>query len=299
MTAVVINGNALSEKIQQELAGEVEQLKAQGKTPHLVAVQVGDNPASKIYAKKQQKSCEAIGTKYTLKHLPHDTDEAGLIYQITALNNDLSVSGIILQMPLPPAINARKIQALISPVKDVEGVNPANIGRLVYGDSRLGPCTAVGAVELLKSLNVPIEGQDAVVVGHSEIVGKPIGLLLLGVNATVSTVHVYTKDLASYVRKADILFVGTGKRQAVWLRYKRDKKKNPSTPPPDLSPLITADMLKPGAVVIDVAINCIPKRLDKKGEPVLNSKSKPAMVTVGDVDYEAALCRTDDRCDAA
>jgi len=123
MTAEVIDGDRAAEKIHQELAAEVEQLKALGKTPHLVAVQVGGNPASKIYVKNQQKSCEAIGIKYTLKQLPDGTDEAGLIHQISMLNNDLTVSAIILQMPLPPAINARKIQALINPVKDVEGIS--------------------------------------------------------------------------------------------------------------------------------------------------------------------------------
>jgi len=288
MPAHIIDGEAVAAKVLNTLKQEVKDLKAKGKTPRLVAVQVGESPASKVYVKNQQRSCEEIGLNYTLDQLPENTDEAGLIQRVQDLNQAQSVTGIILQMPLPQGINARTVQAIIHPLKDVEGMNPANMGRVVYGNPNPGPCTAVGAVELLKSLNVPIQGQDAVVVGHSEIVGKPISLLLLALNATVSTVHVFTKDLASYVKRADILFVAAGKSQAMWLRFQRERQKNPATPPPDISPLIKADMLKPGAVVIDVAINRIPKSIDEKGNPALNEKGRPAIVTVGDVDFEAA-----------
>jgi len=288
MPAQIIDGDALAGKIRDSLTQEIEGLRSKGKEPHLTAVQLGENPASKIYVRNQQRNCEAIGIRYTLLQVPGDTDESGLTERIQALNADDAVTGIILQMPLPKDIDARKIQSIINPLKDVEGMNPANMGRLVYGDANPGPCTAVGAVELLKATGVPIEGQNAVVVGHSEIVGKPISLLLLGLNATVSTVHIFTKDVPSFVGNADILFVAAGKSQAVWARYKRAKKKDPATPSPDLSPLIAADMIKPGAVVIDVAINRIPKALDSEGKPVLNEKGKPAMKTVGDVDFEAA-----------
>jgi len=288
MPAHIIDGEAVAAKVLNTLKQEVKDLKAKGKTPRLVAVQVGESPASKVYVKNQQRSCEEIGLNYTLDQLPENTDEAGLIQRVQDLNQAQSVTGIILQMPLPQGINARTVQAIIHPLKDVEGMNPANMGRVVYGNPNPGPCTAVGAVELLKSLNVPIQGQDAVVVGHSEIVGKPISLLLLALNATVSTVHVFTKDLASYVKRADILFVAAGKSQAMWLRFQRERQKNPATPAPDISPLIKADMLKPGAVVIDVAINRIPKSIDEKGNPALNEKGRPAIVTVGDVDFEAA-----------
>jgi len=288
MPAQIINGDEIAAKIQAALKEQVRELQSKGKAPHLVAVQVGENPASKIYVKNQARSCEEIGIAYTLDQLSESTDEAGLVRRIGELNADASVTGIILQMPLPPGVDARRIQALISPLKDAEGMNPANIGRLVYGNPNPGPCTAVGAVELLKSTGVPVQGRDAVVVGHSEIVGKPISLLLLALNATVSTVHIFTKDVPSYVKRADILFVAAGKSQALWLRYQKEKKKNAAAPPPDLSPLITAGMIKPGAVVIDVAINRIPAALDGKGEPVLNEKGKPSMKTVGDVDFDAA-----------
>ena len=288
MPAQIIDGDAVAAGILEALKQQINELKSKNRVPHLTAVQVGENPASKIYVKNQQKSCEEIGIKYTLDQLAEATDEAGLIKRIHELNATPSVTGIILQMPLPQGVDARRVQSIINPLKDVEGMNPANMGRLVYGNPNPGPCTAVGAVELLKWIGVPIQGQDAVVVGHSEIVGKPIGLLLLALNATVSTVHIFTRDVASYVKKADILFVAAGKSQAMWLRYTRDKKKNPSAPLPDLTPLIKADMLKPGAVVIDVAINRIPKGLDASGEPVLNEKGKPAMITRGDVDFEAA-----------
>jgi len=288
MTAQIIDGDGVAAKILESVKQQAAELKSKNKSPHLVAVQVGENPASKIYVKNQQKSCNDVGIDYTLEQLPETTDEAGLLAKIQELNASAKVTGIILQMPLPAGVDARKVQASISPMKDVEGMNPANIGRLVYGNPNPGPCTAVGAVELLKSIGVPIQGRDAVVVGHSEIVGKPIGLLLLALNATVSTVHVFTKDVPSYVKKADILFVAAGKSQAMWGRYQRDKKKNPSAPLPDLLPLIKADMLKPGVVVIDVAINRIPKSVDAQGNPALNEKGKPAMITVGDVDFEAA-----------
>jgi len=288
MPAHIIDGDATAAGILASLKQEIEELAANGNQPHLVAVQVGENPASKIYVRNQKRSCEDIGIAYTLDELPEDTTEAGLIERIQELNSDPSVTGLILQMPLPKGIDARKIQAMINPLKDVEGMNPANLGQLIYGKATPGPCTAVGAVELLKDTGVSIQGQNAVVVGHSEIVGKPISLLLLGLNATVSTVHILTKDVPAFVREADILFVAAGKSQAMWLRYKREKKKNPATPPPDLSPLIPADIIKPGAVVIDVAINRIPKALDSDGNPVLNKKGKPAMQTVGDVDFEAA-----------
>lgn len=288
MPAQIIDGEAIAAKIIGSLKQEIEELKSKGKEPHLSAVQVGENPASRIYVRNQKRNCEEVGIKYTLVELPDDTTESGLIAKIEELNTDPAATGIILQMPLPKGIDARKIQALINPLKDVEGMNPANMGRLVYGNANPGPCTAVGAVELLKSVGAPIEGQNAVVVGHSEIVGKPISLLLLGLNATVSTVHIFTKDMPSFVRNADILFVAAGKAQAMWMRYKRAKKKDPSTPPPDLSPLVAADIIKPGAIVIDVAINRIPKALDSEGKPELNKKGKPAMKTVGDVDFEAA-----------
>ena len=294
MTAQIIDGDAVANGIKEGLKAEIESLKAAGKGPHLVAVQVGENPASAIYVKSQKKSCEEIGIEYTLDELSAETTEEQVLAHIGQLNSDPKVTGMILQMPLPAGVDARRIQATIAPQKDVEGMNPANMGMLIYGNPNPGPCTAVGAVELLKSTGVAIEGANATVVGHSEIVGKPIANLLLGLNATTRVAHVFTKDLAHHTRDADILFVAAGKSQALWLRYKSAKKKYDKSPEgdppalPDLSPLIPADIIKPGAVVIDVAINRIAKGFDENGDPVLNKKGKPSMKTVGDVDFEAA-----------
>jgi len=288
MAADVIDGGAIAQKITDGLKEEIATLTAAGRQPHLVAVQVGENPASRIYVRNQKKQCEEVGIRYTLDELPEDTTEAGLLAHVDKLNADPDVSAIILQMPVPAGVNARRVQMQIAPNKDAEGMNPANLGMLLYGGGEIGPCTAVGAVELIKSTGVEVKGKDAVVVGHSEIVGKPIALLLLGLNATTSVCHIFTQDLAKFTRQAEILVVAAGKSQAVWLRYKRMKKKDPNTPAPDLSPLISADMIKPGAIVIDVAINRIPVALDGDGKPTLNKKGKPAMKTVGDVDFEAA-----------
>jgi methylenetetrahydrofolate dehydrogenase (NADP+) / methenyltetrahydrofolate cyclohydrolase len=290
MSAQIIDGEAIAKKITDKVAADVAALKAAGRPPILHAVQANDNAGSKIYVKKQKETCEAVGIEYVLDELPIDSTEAALLAHIEKLNRDPKVTGIILQMPVPEGVNSRKLQAAIAPHKDAEGMTPANLGHLIYGKAEPGPCTAVGAVELLKSAGVKIEGQDAVVVGHSEIVGKPIANLLLGLNATVAVCHVFTKDLEAYVRKADILFVAAGKAQAVWGRYSREVKKNPALPPPDLSPLIPGAWIKEGAVIIDVAINRIPAGFEN-GKPVLDQKGKPKMKTVGDVDFDGALAR--------
>lgn len=292
MPAKIIDGNAIAEEIKSRVAADAAALSAKGLAPHLVAVQVGENPASKIYTNMQAKSCQSVGIEYELKTLPAEISEAALVEEIGKLNSDGQVTGIILQMPLPPAIDARKIQVTISPDKDVEGMHPVNTGRLFYGGGRVAPCTPMAAVELLKETVGNIAGKETVVVGHSEIVGKPIAMLLLqSLNeaATVTVCHIATRDLAAHTRNAEVLFVATGVSQARWLGYQRRKKAGEKVSPPDLSPLIKADMLREGAVVIDVAINRIPKALDENGDPVKNEKGKPAMVTVGDVDYEAAL----------
>jgi len=288
MTAQIIDGEALARKITEQVTADVISLKRAGRPPVLHAVQANDNPGSRMYVKMQKQTCESVGIEYVLDELPVDSSEEALVAHIQKLNADRKVTGIILQMPVPEGVNARRLQAMIAPHKDAEGMSPANMGRLIYGKAEPGPCTAVGAVELLKSTGVKIEGKDAVVVGHSEIVGKPIVNLLLGLNATVSCCHIFTRDLESYVRRAEILFVAAGKSQAVWTRYQREVKKNPNLPPPDLSPLIPATWVREGAVVIDVAINRIPVGFDKQGKPLLDAKGKPKMKTVGDVDFEGA-----------
>lgn len=295
MAAQIIDGEAVAREMQEQLVREIEGLKAAGRVPHLHAVQAGDNPASKVYVKNQQKSCEALGISYTLDQLPEESTQADILAFIQKLNADPACTGIILQMPLPAGCDARVVQARIAPEKDVEGMTAPNLGRLLYGSPNPGPCTAVGAVELIRRTGVDITGKPATVVGHSEIVGKPVALLLLAMNATTSVVHVYTANIRPYVEQADVLVVAAGKSQAMWLRYERALKKYLKDPGrtakpdlPDLSYLIPGQWVKPGAIVIDIAINRLPEALDESGQPVLNEKGKPKMKTVGDVEFDVA-----------
>ncbi len=264
MTAQLINGNALAQKIKNELTREVETLKNEGKAPHLFAVQVGKNPASQVYIRSQARTCEEIGLRYTLDSLPEDITEVDLIRHIQSLNENPSVTAIILQMPLPASINAQRVQSSIAPEKDAEGVNLASMGQLVYGKARLAPCTAMAAIELMKSTGVDIVGKEVTIVGRSAIVGKPVALLLLGLHATPTVCHTRTKDMAFHTKRADILIVAAGKPG-----------------------FIAGDLIKPGAVVIDVGINRVPE-YDADGKPVLNKSGKQKKKTVGDVDFESA-----------
>ncbi|MCX5776253.1 MAG: bifunctional 5,10-methylenetetrahydrofolate dehydrogenase/5,10-methenyltetrahydrofolate cyclohydrolase [Candidatus Firestonebacteria bacterium] len=268
MSAVLLDGEAVAKKIKDGLRKEIEGFKASGKELKLVAVQVGENAASRVYVNQQKKACEEIGVKYELKELPAVTTEKGLLDFIEGLNNDAAVTGIILQMPLPKEINPRNIQVKISPKKDVEGLNPYNMGLLVYGKQVVAPCTAMGAVELLKSSGVELKGKEVVIIGHSEIVGKPILLLMLQSlteSPTPTVCHIATKDTPSHTKKADIVFVAVGRPG-----------------------LVRAEMLKPGAIVIDIGINRVPV-LDANGAQVMDEKTgRPKMKTVGDVDFEKA-----------
>jgi methylenetetrahydrofolate dehydrogenase (NADP+)/methenyltetrahydrofolate cyclohydrolase len=298
--AQIIDGNAISEKMITDLTAECATLGKDGKKPHLVAVQCGDPPASRIYVNNQKKQCEAVGLKYTLDQLAEDASEGVIMEKINDLNNDPGVHGIILQMPLPQGVDAKKIQATITPHKDPEGMNPINFGGLIYGKTMPGPCTAVGAVELLKSTGVKVEGVPTVIIGHSEIVGKPVVNILLGMNATVSCCHIFTDPayLKEKVKEADILFIATGKRQYGWSQHAKvykawyaDPDNNPKPDMAklheDMSPLVTADMIKPGAVVIDIATNRIPAGFgdDDRAEP--NKKGNVKIVTRGDADFAA------------
>jgi len=263
MAATIIDGNRIAEDIKRGLREEIQKLKDKGKPIHLVAVQVGENPASRVYIKNQRKSCEEMGIAYTLDQLPEESTEDQLISHMEELNARKDVTGIILQMPVPQGINARKVQGMIAPQKDVEGMNPANMGQVIYGKPALGPCTAMGAVELVFSTGVELYGKEVTVVGHSEIVGKPVALLLLDKFCTTTVCHIATKDLAAHTRNADILLVAVGKPG-----------------------LIRKDMVKPGAIVIDIGINRVPV-IGPDGKPVLNEKGKPKKKTVGDCDFEA------------
>ncbi len=267
MTAKILDGEALAAKIKQGLKQEIAALTKQGKAPHLVAVQVGENTASRVYIKQQKAACEEMGITYELKEESADISREDLIYVIDELNKAANVTGIILQMPLPGHLDARGIQTEITPNKDVEGMHPLNMGRLVYGNAAIAPCTAMGAIELLQSSGVQLKGKEVIIVGHSEIVGKPIALLLLQSqleSPTPTVCHIATKNLKFHTQRADILIVAAGKPG-----------------------LIKADMIKKGAIVIDVGINRVPV-LDEKGKPVLNNQGKPKKKTVGDVEFEGA-----------
>lgn len=291
MSAKIIDGGVVAEEIRNQVSSDAAALAAAGRQPHLTAVQVGENPASKMYTNMQAKACESVGIEYELLNLPAEISQADLLRKIAELNTSAGTTGIILQMPLPAQIDARRVQVAISPAKDVEGMHPENMGKLFYGGGAVAPCTPMAAVELLKRTCGDLAGAETVVVGHSEIVGKPIAMILLqspDASPTVTLCHVATKDLASHTRRADVLIVAAGVSAARWGAYRRRKKAGEDVKAPDLAPLISAEMIKPGAIVIDVAINRIPKGFDENGQPVKNDKGKNAMKTVGDVDFEAA-----------
>ncbi len=292
MAARIIDGKSVAEEIRAEVAKAAEALAQEGKKPRLIAVQVGENPASRIYTNMQAKSCESVGIEYELLELSAEISQDDLLAKIDELNNDPKVNGLILQMPTPPQIDARQAQVAIAPVKDVEGMGPVNMGRLFYGGGLVAPCTAMAAVELLRRTCPDLSGKETVIVGHSEIVGKPLAAILLqspDASPTVTVCHVATNDLAAHTKRAEVLIVAAGVSQARWRSYSRKKKAGENPSLPDLSPLIKADMIAEGAIVIDVAMNRIPKGFDDNGETLKNDKGKTAMRTVGDVDYNGAL----------
>ena len=291
MSAELIDGKALAETLKSGVAADVEKLAASGPKVHLVAVQVGENPASRIYTNMQANACESVGIAYDLLTLPAEITQDDLLAKMAELNADPAVTGIILQMPLPKQVDARAVQVAIAPEKDVEGMHPVNMGRLFFGGGHVAPCTPMAAVALLRQACPDLAGKETVIVGHSEIVGKPIAAMLLeslDASPTVTVCHVATKDLAEHTRRAEVLIVAAGVSQARWMGYKRRKAAGENPSLPDLSPLVSGDMLRKGAVVIDVAINRIPKGFDESGEPLKNDKGKNAMRTVGDVDFAAA-----------
>ncbi len=229
MSARMLEGKPIADKIKEELVKDIEALKGRGVTPKLVALLVGANPGSEFYAGMQEKGCSSVGIEYELKKLPDDTPQDELEALIDQLNADAAVSGIILLMPVPPQINGRVMQAAIDPKKDVDGVHPVNLGRVVQGDRTLAPCTAQSVLALAEASGVELQGAEVCVVGHSEIVGKPVALLFLELLATVTVCHIGTRDTASHTRNAEILVSATG-----------------------VPGLIKPDWVKPGAIVIDV-----------------------------------------------
>lgn len=232
MAATIIDGKQIATKKHEEIAREVEKLKTENITPGLVVILVGDNPASRTYVKNKEKTCKSLGMNSILIELPETVSEEVLLNKIKELNQDKTIHGILVQLPLPKHINEKKVIETISPEKDVDGFHPINIGRMMTGQDSFLPCTPYGVMILLKEMNIPIEGKHVVVVGRSNIVGKPSGLLFLNENATVTYCHSKTRDLKAITSQADILVAAVGKAD-----------------------FITAEHVKEGAVVIDVGIN--------------------------------------------
>jgi methylenetetrahydrofolate dehydrogenase (NADP+)/methenyltetrahydrofolate cyclohydrolase len=249
MTAKIIDGKAIAAEIRQNVKQRVEHRLANGeRAPGLAVVLVGSDPASQVYVRNKRKSCAEVGFISKSFDLPAETSEQELLAVIDQLNDDDAIDGILVQLPLPQHIDSDNVIERIHPDKDVDGFHPYNVGRLVQRIPQLRPCTPYGVMTLLEHIGVEIPGMEAVVVGASNIVGRPMGLELLLAGCTVTTCHRFTKDLEGHVRRADLLVVAVGKPN-----------------------FITGDWIKPGAIVIDVGIN----RLD-------NGK------LVGDVEFESA-----------
>ncbi|MBS4202948.1 bifunctional methylenetetrahydrofolate dehydrogenase/methenyltetrahydrofolate cyclohydrolase FolD [Lederbergia citrea] len=248
MTAKIIDGKEISAKIRKELEQEVSALTEAGIKPGLAVILVGNNQASRTYVTSKQKSCKAIGMESLLIELPEDVEEQILLNKIAELNSQNDIHGILVQLPLPPHISEEKVIETISPSKDVDGFHPVNIGKMMTGQDTFLPCTPFGVMQMLKHEQIAVAGKHAVIVGRSNIVGKPAGQLLLNENATVTYCHSKTPDLASFTKKADILVAAVGRAK-----------------------MITADYIKDGAVVIDVGMN-----RDENGK------------LCGDVDFEQA-----------
>jgi methylenetetrahydrofolate dehydrogenase (NADP+)/methenyltetrahydrofolate cyclohydrolase len=232
MTAQIIDGVALSKKIRAEVAQRAAALTAKGLQPGLAVVLVGDNPASAVYVRNKVKACEEAGMRSLMEKYEATLSEADLLARIEALNNDPAVHGILVQLPLPKHIDAHKVIETISPEKDVDGFHVASAGALMVGQPGFKPCTPYGCMKMLEAIGVSPAGKHAVVIGRSNIVGKPMAMLLLQANATVTICHSGTPDLGGMTRQADIVVAAVGKRN-----------------------VLTADMVKPGAVVIDVGMN--------------------------------------------
>ncbi|WP_343631295.1 bifunctional methylenetetrahydrofolate dehydrogenase/methenyltetrahydrofolate cyclohydrolase FolD [Roseateles sp.] len=232
MTAQLIDGNALSKQLRAEVAARAAALTAKGVKPGLAVVLVGDNPASQVYVRNKVKACEDAGLHSVLEKYEGTMTEAELLARVDALNNDPSIHGILVQLPLPKHIDAHKVIEAIAPEKDVDGFHVASAGALMVGQDGFKPCTPYGCMKMLEFIGYETQGKHAVVIGRSNIVGKPMAMLLLQANATVTVCHSATPDLAHFTRQADIVVAAVGKRN-----------------------VLTADMVKPGAVVLDVGMN--------------------------------------------
>jgi methylenetetrahydrofolate dehydrogenase (NADP+)/methenyltetrahydrofolate cyclohydrolase len=232
MTAQLIDGTALSKQLRADVATRTAALKSRGITPGLAVVLVGENPASQVYVRNKVKACADAGLHSVLEQYPATMTEAELLARVDALNNDPAIHGILVQLPLPAHIDAQKVIEAISPAKDVDGFHIASAGALMTGMPGFWPCTPYGCMKMLESIGYELRGKHAVVIGRSNIVGKPMALMLLAKSATVTICHSATADLKAMTLQADVIVAAVGKRN-----------------------VLTADMVKPGAVVIDVGMN--------------------------------------------
>ncbi len=232
MTAQLIDGNALSAQLRADVAKRAAALQARGITPGLAVVLVGDNAASQVYVRNKVKACQDNGLHSVLEQYPATLSEADLLARVDALNNDPAIHGILVQLPLPAHIDAQKVIEAISPAKDVDGFHVASAGALMVGQPGFWPCTPYGCMKMLESIGYDLRGKHAVVIGRSNIVGKPMALMLLQKNATVTVCHSATANLKAMTLQADVIVAAVGKQN-----------------------VLTADMVKPGAVVIDVGMN--------------------------------------------
>jgi methylenetetrahydrofolate dehydrogenase (NADP+)/methenyltetrahydrofolate cyclohydrolase len=259
MKAKIIDGKAIAQQIRSELAGDVQALKAKGIVPGLGVILVGEDPASQSYVTAKEKACHDIGLFSDDNRLPATTSQAELIALVKQMNADPRINGILVQLPLPKGLNESEVLLTIDPDKDVDGFHPTNVGRMVVGEKAFLPCTPHGVVQMLVRSGVTIDGAHVVIVGRSNIVGKPLANMLMAkgkrANATVTVCHTRTRDIGYFTRQADIVIAAAGR---------------PNT--------VTADMIREGAVVIDVGVNRIEDATRKQGFRL-----------VGDVDYEGCL----------
>lgn len=235
MSCQLIDGKAIAASIREQIKQRVAEVKQQGVVPGLAVILIGEDPASKLYVSHKEKACQEVGMKSEIHRLPITTSEEELLQVVDVLNKRSDIHGILVQLPLPSVIREEKIIANISPFKDVDGFHPVNMGSLLIGRSRLIPCTPLGCLKLIQETGYDLTGKRAVVVGRSNIVGKPMAALLLQANATVTVCHSHTKNLAEVTKEADVLVVAIGKAN-----------------------FITGNMVKQGALVLDVGMNRLP-----------------------------------------
>ncbi len=245
-----LRGKPVADGILETVKVDVEAYASAGWTPKLISITVGDVEAVDVYVRNQRRVAERVGIAFEERHFPSDVTQQEMEVAIATMNVDPRVTGIIIQRPVPGQISIKALQSAVHPFKDVEGMNPTSIGNIVYNEVDLAPCTAAASVELLRSTNLPLQGLEVVVIGHSEIVGKPIAFLLMAEGATVTVCHHMTRAVSIHSRRADAVFVAVGRPR-----------------------LVTADMIKPGAAVIDIGINAITRPDGGEG-------------LCGDVDYE-------------